>query len=107
MFVFIFIYFPWEAAVLFKHLFKRSMWPYVLRSALYTLLSGAAGTAAFFAGSLLMPGNGVLSFIVRFFIVVIIFGGLWWIFTHSTPEYAKLMDMAKGILRSAKNRKKA
>jgi len=92
------VYFPWEAKVLFRYLFERSLWPYVRRMVLYTLLTLAACAASYGVCMWLVPENTLVSLIARIPIVAVIYLGLWWICTHMTAEYRDLTGIVKRFL---------
>ena len=96
--IMIFVYFPWEAWVLFRHLFERSIWPYVGRMALYTGLNLAACAGSYGVCMWLTPDNTLISLVIRIPIVALIYLGLWWVCTRWTAEYRDLTGMAKRFL---------
>lgn len=96
--IMIFIYFPWEAWVLFRHLFKRNAVAYVRRMVLYTLLNAAACGACYGVCTLITPGNSLSSLIIRIPIVAVVFLGLWWVCTHRLQEYHDLWGIAQRFL---------
>lgn len=96
--IMLFVYFPWEAWVLFRHLFERSVWPYVGRMTLYTGLNLAACAACYAACTALAPGNTLLSLVIRIPVVAVIFLGLWGACTCRTAEFRDLKSIVLGFL---------
>ena len=97
IFVFFFIYFPWEALVLFRHLFHRSSRPYLIRMTLYTLLAGAAGTAGYALCVLVMPNNTWQSFFVRAVIAGTAFVVIWVAVTGRSREFRYAWNRVKKL----------
>ena len=95
--IFVLLYLPWEAWVLFKHLFARSWWPYAKRMALYTVLNVAACGACYGICMLVSPGNTLLSLIIRVPVVAVVYLSIWWICTHKLSEYRALCGIAKKV----------
>ncbi len=97
--IFVLLYFPWEAWVLFKHLFKRNAAPYVFRMILYTCLNAAACAVCYFLCELISPANSLISLIVRIPIVAVVFIGSWVLFTFRQTEFKDLTEMIKKVLK--------
>lgn len=91
--IMVLLYFPWEAIVLFRHLFRRSWWPYCRSMVLYTALNAAAAGLCYGVCMLVSPENSLLSLIIRIPIVAAIFLGMWWVFSHRREEYRDLWEM--------------
>ncbi len=96
--IFLFVYFPWEAWVLFRHLFERSVWPYVGRMAFYTGLSLAACAVSYWLCVTLAPANTLLSLLIRIPVVAVIYPGFWWGATHRTAEYRDLTRIVRRFI---------
>ena len=64
MAIMLFLYFPWETHVLFKHLFKRSAKDYLLLIG-HCFLAGAAATAASYFVGIWIGGGHLFMFLVR------------------------------------------
>lgn len=94
IFCFFLIYYPWEAWVIFKHLFETGLKRYFATSAFFTMLSTASCAISYLICQALMPANSMLSFIIRLPIALIVHCGLWWLFTHRSKEY----DQLRGIV---------
>ena len=95
--IMVLIYFPWEAWVLFKHLFKRNATQYVIKMILYTVLNAAACALCYLLCMTVSPANSLASLILRIPIVAVIFIGMWWVFTHKQPEYKSLFGLVKNV----------
>lgn len=96
--IMIFLYFPWEARVLFKYLFKRSMKEYVLRMILYTGFSLAACSIAYSICMWITPDESFLSLLIRIPVAGIVYVSIWWICTHRSAEYQNLWRIVKNYL---------
>ncbi len=100
IFIFIVIYFPWEAYVLFKYLFKRSIKEYVQNVFKYSAITMISAIASYLLCIYLVPENTAMSFIIRAPIVVLVFSLLWLLFTYKTNEYRSSKKM---ILKPIRN----
>lgn len=71
IFVMIFIYFPWETWVLFKHLFKCSAKEYIAKLLYYLIITIIA---AFMTSYLCeyVPGEGILSILMKGIICAVV-----------------------------------
>ena len=87
IFVFWFIYFPWEASVLSKHLFENSLKKYIFTVIKYTIVSVIGCTCSYMLSIIVSPANSLVSFIVRLPIAVIIYSCIWVLLTHRNEEY--------------------
>lgn len=101
--IFVFVYFPWEAWVLFRHMFERNAWPYVRRMVLYSALNLAACAASYWLCIHLSPANTLVSLLIRIPVVAAVYLGAWWACTRGTAEYRDLTGIVKRFL----SRKKA
>lgn len=81
------IYFPWEALVLYKHLFHRSWRGYLYRMLKYTGLTLFGAVICYMVGSLLAPENSTVSFLVRLCLAGVIFPLIWVSCTFRTQEF--------------------
>lgn len=92
------VYFPWEARVLYKHLFHRGWWVYLKRVILYTLINLAGAAACYGVSMAVSPANTALSFLIRLAVVVVIFPLTWLITTGRTPEFRYALSMGQRVL---------
>lgn len=93
-----FVYFPWEAKVLYKHLFQRSWVPYLKKMAFYTLLNFVAAALSFGICLIAFPQNTAITFLARLLTVCIIFPTLWLLLTHRSEEFKTMLASAKRLL---------
>lgn len=99
IFVMFFVYFPWEAWVLFKHLFQRSWKEYLIQVISLTALAFAGCCASYGLCMLITPGNSLVSLIIRVGIVAVVYPGLWILFTAKTKEFKGLLGIARRFLK--------
>lgn len=85
------VYFPWEAKVLFRYQFHRSWAPYLKKMGRYCLLCAAGCALCYGASMALAPANTVASLAIRGMLVVVIYPGIWLLFTRKTPEFQHLL----------------
>jgi len=93
-----FIYFPWEAWVLYKHLFHRSWRGYLYRMLKYTVLTLLGAVLCYGASSLLAPGNSIGSFLVRLCLSGVIFPLVWVGCTFRTDEFRYCLTRVRFML---------
>lgn len=93
--IMIFVYFPWEARVLFQHLFRRSWKEYLVKTISYTALALSGALISYGISMALVPQNTVFSLLVRAVTVMIVYPGIWWVFTHRSQEYTSLLNIFK------------
>ncbi|MGI6664228.1 MAG: lipopolysaccharide biosynthesis protein [Christensenellaceae bacterium] len=93
-----------EPVVLFRHGFKRSPWPYFKQYTLYFVAVVAASVIAIFL-TRLVPGHGLLSFLLKGLIAVItpnlFFALLFW----RTKEFQMLYRKLGGMLKKRMGRR--
>jgi O-antigen/teichoic acid export membrane protein len=98
IFVMFLVYYPWEAWVLYKHLFHRSWRPYLAKMGWYTLLSAIGCAAAYLVCMYVMPENSLRSFVVRFFLAGIVFGVIWLGATGRSEEFKYVLNRVKRFI---------
>lgn len=99
IFVMLFVYFPWEAWVLFKHLFHRSWKEYLVQVVSLSLLAALCCGVCYWLCSLVSPGNSLMSLVIRLPIVVVGFSGIWLLFTARCAEFRRLLGILKRFLK--------
>ena len=92
------IYFPWEARVLYKHLFHRSWMVYIKRIVLYTAINFGGAVLCSFICSFVAPNNSLKSFLIRLVIVCVTFPTVWLVITYKTDEFRHLLNIAKRLV---------
>ncbi len=97
------VYFPWEAKVLYKHLFKRSWAVYLKHIALYTAINLVGAVLCRGICLQLFPGNTLLTFLLRLLVVCVVFPALWLALTCRTAQFKQLLSIAKQFI----NKKRA
>lgn len=98
IFVFFFIYFPWETWAVFKFQFLRSSLQYVVRIITMTVIVIIACGATYLLCNAVSPQYDVGSLILRFIISVLTFGTIWLLSTWKLKERADLFQVLKRIL---------
>lgn len=87
------LYFPWEAQVVYRHIFHRSWRVYLAQMVKYTLLT-FVGAALCYACSLwLAPGHSLLTFLARLGIVCLIFPTVWIGATFRSTEFKAMWQL--------------
>lgn len=99
IFVMLFVYFPWEAWVLFRHLFHRSWKGYLIQVVSLSLLALVGCTASYGLCTWLSPANTLLSLVIRIVIVGVIFPAIWLVFTHRCPEFQQMLGIVRRFLK--------
>lgn len=92
------IYFPWEAWVLYKHLFLRSWKGYIYRMLKYTAITLVGTVLCYGACTLVSPGNSMASFLVRLCLTGVIFPLVWVGCTFRTEEFRYCLKRARSML---------
>ncbi len=92
------IYFPWEASILYKHLFHRSWSLYLGKMAKYTFISFSGAVACCALCVLLAPENSLISFVVRLCVICVLFPSVWIGCTFRSEEYRYCIHRVKGML---------
>ncbi|MBR6572919.1 MAG: oligosaccharide flippase family protein [Clostridia bacterium] len=95
--IMIFVYFPWEALILYKNAFHRSWNVYLKRIILYTIINAIGCAACYLICVSVSPANTLLSFFIRLAIICVLFPALWLITTHRTNEFAFLKERLLSI----------
>lgn len=98
IFVFIFVYTPWEAWAVLKFQFHRGMRDYLIQLAGYSLLAALGCAVCYGLCMLLVPQNTIFSLVVRVVIVGIAYPGLWLLFTRRSEEFSSLLGMIRRVL---------
>ncbi len=93
-----FVYFPWEAKVLYRHLFHRSWGIYLKHIAAYTAVNLLGAVACRGLCLWLFPGNTALTFILRLAVICILFPAIWLVLTYKTPQFKQLMNIVKQFI---------
>lgn len=102
IFVMFFVYYPWEAWVLFRYQFRRSWREYLCKVGLYTLLAAAGCTLSYLACTALSPDNTVRSLVLRCLVVAVIYPGVWLLCTCRTAEFRGLFALVHRFVRKSK-----
>ena len=92
------IYFPWEAWVLYKHLFHRSWRGYIYRMLKYTVITLLGAVLCYAIGLRLAPEISLVSFLVRLCLTGVIFPLIWVGCTFRTPEFKYCLAKVRSML---------
>lgn len=98
------VYFPWEAYVLYKHLFCRNWMVYIKRIVCYTLINLFNAVVCRYVCLAVSPDNTAVSFIVRLAVICIIFPLVWLLVTYRTDEFRQLLSIAKSFIEKRKSK---
>ena len=96
--IMILLYFPWEAQILYRHVFHRSWRGYLVAMTKYTLLTLVGSVLCFVCCVTVAPGNSLLTFLLRLGIVCVIFPTVWIGATFRTPEFKAMLQLAMRLL---------
>ena len=91
-------YFPWEAQIVYRHIFHRSWRGYALQMLKYTLLTAAGAALSYGCCVWLLPANTLLTFLGRLCLVCMIFPAIWVAATFRTEEFRGMLQLARRIL---------
>ncbi len=94
---YLFIEIPWETTVLYRCYFKSSMVEYFKRHFTYFLVVLLAGFATY-AICACLPDAGVLPFLLKGVICVIVPNLILTVFYHKKPEFAEAISLGKRLL---------
>lgn len=97
--VMLFVYFPWEAWVLFRHLFRRSWKEYLVQVTGLSALSAVCCGVCYGLCMLISPGNSLISLVIRVAIVGVTFPGIWLLATGRCAEFKRMLGIAKRFLK--------
>ena len=97
--ILMFVYFPWEAQILYRHIFHRSWYGYLVRMGKYTVLTLAGATLCYGCCVWLLPENSLVTFLGRLCIVCIVFPAVWIGATFRTTEFRAMYQLAMGLLK--------
>lgn len=92
------VYFPWEARVLYKHLFHRSWAAYLRKMLGYTLVSALGASLSYAACVMIVPENTLISFLVRLVLICVIFPLVWVACTFKTKDFRYCLMRVKALL---------
>jgi len=97
--------FPWEVAVMFKHVFKRNPFMYCVKMLLYTLVVAVTGVLTYYICSLL-PDAGIVNFIFKCLICLVLPNAVFIIASFYLEEFkhakSKIIFLIKRIFHKAK-----
>ena len=92
------LYFPWEAQVLYRHVFHRSWRGYLMAMTKYTLLTAVGCAVCCVCCVTFAPGNSLLTFLLRLGIVCVIFPAVWIGATFRTTQFRAMRQLALRLL---------
>lgn len=92
-----------EPMVLYKNYFKKSMGGFWVKYLFYTLITLIAGGASYFLCSLL-PSTGILYFILKMVICVIVISVIYFISYFKTSEFKSIGGMIKSMFKGSKKK---
>ena len=98
IFVFFFIYFPWETWAVFKFQFMRRPGEYLRKIFGWTVLALGICAVVFFLCSRVSPEYNLISLIIRFFLSAATFILLWLVATARSEEWKMLFIKLKSIV---------
>ena len=96
--IMVFIYAPWETAVLFKYLFERSALEYVLKIVIYTVVTIALSLGTSFICDMI-GGNGIPGLAIRLLICFIVPNALFVVLFFRTEEFKETKNKLMGLIR--------
>lgn len=96
--IMLFIYFPWEARVLYQNLFQRSWKLYLLKMLKYTLLTIAEAGLCYLCCQWIAPDNSFITFCIRLCLVCVVFPSVWIVATWRSDEFRNMIGIAKRFI---------
>ncbi len=97
------VYFPWEAKVLYRHLFRRSWLVYLKYIVWYSSINLAGAVLCRGICLQFFPGNTAATFFLRLVVVCAVFPALWLLLTHRSAQFKQLLRITKQFI----NKKRA
>ena len=91
------ITYPWQTWMIHKKLFHCSMWMYIKRLGLYTIITSVACVITYGICGL-VSGNGVAEFFVKIMICVILPNVIFFVCTFRMKEFSEMVKIAQKIL---------
>lgn len=95
-----------EPYVLYKHYFKKPLWHYFLRYAIYAAVAAAA-LGATWGVCYFIPSGRWWWFILKFCVCLALPNGIFALIYMRTPEFKYMLNVAKRLLKRGKNKKVA
>ncbi|AWI06381.1 lipopolysaccharide biosynthesis protein [Clostridium drakei] len=92
-----FIEMPWETNVLFKNYFQKSELIYYFKLVIYTVVICLVGALTYYVCSM-VPGYGVICFISKIIVCVIIPNVIFLIISFRSTEFQYVFGMAKRLI---------
>ena len=102
IFVFIFVYFPWEAWALFGFQFSFGLKRYLEKIGLYVLWAIIGCFAAYMVSDLFIKEYGAMAVLLRFGIATMVYGIIWVGISFRTVEFKHLWGIVKRTLHRRK-----
>ena len=87
IFVFFFIYFPWEAYAVIKHKFNMNRKEFYKKIIYLIFVTLIGSLVSYYISINISPLNNLKSFIIRFLVVLIVFPIIWVGFTFNMDEF--------------------
>ena len=87
IFVFFFIYFPWESYAVIKHKFDMKGKEFSIKVFYLIFVTLIGSLLTYYISINISPLNNFRSFVIRFFVVLIVFPIVWIGFTFRTKEF--------------------
>ena len=93
------IYFPWEARVLYKYLFRRRWTVYLKRVLIYTLINLVGAALCCFVCSRVAPAYTARSFFIRIPLIGLLFPTVWLVSTYKFAEFRHMCCILQRFLK--------
>lgn len=87
IFVFFFVYFPWEAHVVIKYKFHMKGIEFFKKIVYLIFVTLIGCLLSYYLSVNVSPSNDFISFIIRFFVVLFVFPVVWIGFTYKMDEF--------------------
>lgn len=100
MFVYLFVFTPWEAQIVMRTQFHKNAGAYFRKSTRYVLLAAADSLLCYGLCMLLVPENTVVSLMIRGVIVAVLYPSVWLGVTCKTLEFRGLFHIIRHFVRA-------
>ncbi|WP_018659153.1 lipopolysaccharide biosynthesis protein [Allofustis seminis] len=94
IFVFFFVYFPWEAAVVIKNEFDESLRHFFAKVVYLFGVTFLGVVTSYWVSCTISPAYGLASFALRFLVVLVIFPLIWIAGTYRSQEFKTTLEYA-------------
>lgn len=96
--IMVFIYAPWETFVLFKHLFNKSAFEYIIRTIIYTIVTTITAVCTNWVCGL-VGLEGIWGLVIRMIICILVPNALYIALYSRTEEFKEAKNKMTGLIK--------